>query len=166
MATDKTWTILTPEPSKNQVACIITLVGFWTRSPTGINRSSASRSGFSTCVVPCGQAQRPSSAERGWAKLVISWINKLAKFVKDGTKESTSALLHASTPSGVRSEVNSELNFPPKLRGARSRLYRRRFLQVSSKYYVVSTRWKAIDEIYKIYCWITFFCTAQSQNVY
>ena len=34
-----------------------------------------------------------------------------------------------------RSEVNIELNFPPKLRGARSRLYRRRFLQVN-------TRWK------------------------
>ena len=33
------------------------------------------------------------------------------------------------------------LNFPPKLRGARSRLYRRRFLQVN-------TRWKALAEIY------------------
>ena len=44
----------------------------------------------------------------------------------------------------LRSEVNIELNFPPKLRGARSRLYRRRFLQVN-------TRWKALDEIYKIY---------------
>ena len=41
----------------------------------------------------------------------------------------------------LRSEVNSELNFPPKLRGARSRLYRRRFLQVN-------TRWKALAEIY------------------
>ena len=30
---------------------------------------------------------------------------------------------------GVRSEVNIELNFLPKLRGARSRLYRRRILQ-------------------------------------
>ena len=40
--------------------------------------------------------------------------------------------------------MNIELNFPPKLRGARSRLYRRRFLQVN-------TRWKALDEIYKIY---------------
>ena len=28
----------------------------------------------------------------------------------------------------LRSEVNIELNFPPKLRGARSQLYRRRFL--------------------------------------
>ena len=43
--------------------------------------------------------------------------------------------------SGLRSEVNTELNFPPKLRGARSRLYRRRFLQVN-------TRWKALAEIY------------------
>ena len=41
----------------------------------------------------------------------------------------------------VRSEVNIELNFPLKLRGARSRLYRRRFLQVN-------TRWKALAEIY------------------
>ena len=40
--------------------------------------------------------------------------------------------------------MNIELNFPPKLRGARSRLYRRRFLQVN-------TRWKVLDEIYKIY---------------
>ena len=37
--------------------------------------------------------------------------------------------------------MNIELNFPPKLRGARSRLYRRRFLQVN-------TRWKALAEIY------------------
>ena len=44
----------------------------------------------------------------------------------------------------VRSEVNSELNFPPKLRGARSRLYRRRFLQVN-------TRWKALAEIYTMH---------------
>ena len=40
--------------------------------------------------------------------------------------------------------MNIELNFPPKLRGARSLLYRRRFLQVN-------IRWKALDEIYKIY---------------
>ena len=39
--------------------------------------------------------------------------------------------------------MNIELNFPPKLRGARSRLYRRRFLPVN-------TCWKALDEIYKI----------------
>ena len=38
----------------------------------------------------------------------------------------------------------NELNFAPKLRGARSRLYRRRFLQAN-------TRLKALDEIYKIY---------------
>ena len=45
---------------------------------------------------------------------------------------------------GLRSEVNIELNFPPKLRGARSRLYRRRFLQVN-------TRWKALAEIYTMH---------------
>ena len=44
---------------------------------------------------------------------------------------------------GLRTRLNIELNFPPKLRGARSRLYRRRFLQVN-------TRWKALDAIYKI----------------
>ena len=43
----------------------------------------------------------------------------------------------------LRSEVNIELNFPPKLRGARSRLYRRRFLQVN-------THFSALFEIYKI----------------
>ena len=41
----------------------------------------------------------------------------------------------------LRSEVNIELKFPPKLRGARSWLYRRRFLQLN-------TRWKALAEIY------------------
>ena len=40
--------------------------------------------------------------------------------------------------------MNIELNFPPKLRGARSRLYRSQILQVN-------IRWKALDEIYKIY---------------
>ena len=44
----------------------------------------------------------------------------------------------------LRSEVSIELNFPPKLRGARSRLYRRRFLQVK-------TRWKALAEIYTMH---------------
>ena len=39
--------------------------------------------------------------------------------------------------------MNNELNFPPKRQGARSRLYRRRFLQVN-------TRWKALAEIYNI----------------
>ena len=49
-----------------------------------------------------------------------------------------------------RSEVNSELNFPPKLPGARSRLYRRRFLQVN-------TRWKALAEIYTMHSFAPFF---------
>ena len=51
--------------------------------------------------------------------------------------------------SGLRSEVNIELNFPPKLRGARSRLYRRRFLQVN-------TRWKALAEIYTMHSFAPF----------
>ena len=50
----------------------------------------------------------------------------------------------------VRSEVNIELNFPPKLRGARSRLYRRRFLQVN-------TRWKALAEIYTMHSFAPFW---------
>ena len=49
----------------------------------------------------------------------------------------------------IRSEVNIELNFPPKLRGARSRLYRRRFLQVN-------TRWKALAEIYTMHSFAPF----------
>ena len=49
----------------------------------------------------------------------------------------------------IRSEVNIELNFPPKLRGARSRLYRRRFLQVT-------TRWKALAEIYTMHSFAPF----------
>ena len=51
--------------------------------------------------------------------------------------------------SALRSEVNIELNFPPKLRGARSRLYRRRFLQVN-------TRWKALAEIYTMHSFAPF----------
>ena len=46
--------------------------------------------------------------------------------------------------------MNSELNFNPKLRGARSRLYRRRFLQVN-------TRWKALAEIYTMHPFAPFF---------
>ena len=49
----------------------------------------------------------------------------------------------------LRSEVNIELNFPSKLRGARSRLYRRRFLQVN-------TRWKALAEIYTMHSFAPF----------
>merc|ERR1719321_1661163 len=63
----------------------------------------------------------------------------------------------------VRSEVNSELNFPPKLRGARSRLYRRRFLQVN-------TRWKALAEIYTMHSFAPFsnlnFLVKNRQNVF
>ena len=45
--------------------------------------------------------------------------------------------------------MNIELNFPPKLRGARSRLYRRRFLEVN-------TRWKALAEIYTMHSFALF----------
>ena len=50
----------------------------------------------------------------------------------------------------LMSEVNIELNFPPKLGGARSRLYRRRFLQVN-------TRWKALAEIYTMHSFAPFW---------
>ena len=59
------------------------------------------------------------------------------------------AFRDAEQPAGLRSEVNIELNFPPKLRGARSRLYRRRFLQVN-------TRWKALAEIYTMHSFAPF----------
>ena len=52
--------------------------------------------------------------------------------------------------SGLRTRLNIELNFHPKLRGARSRLYRRRFLQVN-------TRWKALAEIYTMHSFAPFF---------
>ena len=61
-----------------------------------------------------------------------------------------STLLNYPQPSSwLRSEVNIELNFPPKLRGARSRLYRRRFLQVN-------TRWKALAEINTMHSFAPF----------
>ena len=50
----------------------------------------------------------------------------------------------------MRTRLNIELNFPPKLQGARSRLYRRRFLQVR-------TRWKALAEIYTMHSFAPFF---------
>ena len=49
----------------------------------------------------------------------------------------------------VRTRLKIELNFHPKLRGARSRLYRRRFLQVN-------TRWKALAEIYTMHSFAPF----------
>ena len=46
--------------------------------------------------------------------------------------------------------MNNVESFSPKLRGARSRLYRRRFLQVN-------TRWKALAEIYTMHSFAPFF---------
>ena len=54
-----------------------------------------------------------------------------------------------STPTGAATSRDDQeaieywIEFSPKLRGARSRLYRRRFLQLN-------TRWTALDAIYKI----------------
>ena len=44
-------------------------------------------------------------------------------------------------------------NFPPKLRRARSRLYRRRFLQVNTRW---NKRWKALAEIYTMHSFAPF----------
>ena len=65
------------------------------------------------------------------------------------TKRETRRARFGSASKALRSEVNIELNFPPKLRGARSRLYRRRFLQVN-------TRWKALAEIYTMHSFAPF----------
>ena len=61
--------------------------------------------------------------------------------------------LFFSILSWLRSGLNNFFIFS-KLREARSRLYRRQILQVN-------TRWKALDEIYKIESF-TCFCTAQT----
>ena len=77
--------------------------------------------------------------------LNLQRIRSLLKFAGpstcliDATQAGGSAAVFA-----LRSEVNIELNFPPKLRGARSRLYRRGFLQVN-------TRWRALAEIYTMH---------------
>ena len=52
--------------------------------------------------------------------------------------------------SGLRTPVNNIEYFSPKLREARSRLYRRRSLQVN-------TRWKALAAIYTMHSFAPFF---------
>ena len=56
----------------------------------------------------------------------------------------------SSFASLVRTRMNNIEEFSPKRRGARSRLYRRRFLQVN-------TRWKALAEIYTMHSFAPFF---------
>ena len=51
--------------------------------------------------------------------------------------------------------MNNIEYFPPKLRGARSRLYRRRFLQVN-------IRWKALAEIYTM---LNFFVKNRQKKI-
>ena len=50
----------------------------------------------------------------------------------------------------LRTPVNNIEYFTTKLRGARSRLYRRRFLQAN-------TRWKALAEIYTMHSFVPFY---------
>ena len=49
----------------------------------------------------------------------------------------------------LMTRMNNIESFSPKLREARSRLYRRRFLQVN-------TRWKALAEIYTMHSFAPF----------
>ena len=65
------------------------------------------------------------------------------------TAKAAGSVAGKAAVAGVRSEMNIELNFPPKLRGARFQLYRRRFLQVN-------TRWKALAEIYTMHSFAPF----------
>ena len=54
-------------------------------------------------------------------------------------------------PTGTTKKANEyQIEFSPKLRGARSRLYRRRFLQID-------TRWKAFTGIYTMHSFAPFF---------
>ena len=87
--------------------------------------------------VAQGKAWRSFAAQ---ARMLFVGLHKYACFVERA--------LFAEAQ--LRSEVNIELNFPPKLRGARSRLYRRRFLQVN-------TRWKALAEIYTMHSFAPFW---------
>ena len=58
----------------------------------------------------------------------------------------------------ISKEANEySIEFSSKLRGARSRLYRRRFVQVN-------TRWKALAEIYTMHSFAPFFNLKISAN--
>ena len=86
---------------------------------------------------------RASVPEAPWAVSAdVSFANfLLARF---------RACSRARPCSCLRRRMNIELNFLPKLRGARSRLYRRRCLQVN-------TRWNALAEIYTMHSFAPFF---------
>ena len=64
---------------------------------------------------------------------------------RPASSRSRPSMVVRGVPTGTTKKANEyQIEFSPKLRGARSRLYRRRFLQVNN-------RWKALDEINKIY---------------
>ena len=56
-----------------------------------------------------------------------SWARRVRRSFEVACEEGLPRVKERHAVSDLRSEVNIELNFPPKLRGARSRLYRRRF---------------------------------------
>ena len=67
-----------------------------------------------------------------------------------GRRPPSRALRRRRRGGGAREANEACVGFSPKLRGARSRLYRRRFLQVN-------TRWKALAEIYTMHSFAPFF---------
>ena len=95
-----------------------------------------------------------SVAQFNWRKSAADLMTKEKRrrrgTEKTGRNTTTTRETDARYLQALRSEVNIELNFPPKLRGARSRLCRRRFLQVN-------TRWKALAEIYTMHSFAPFW---------
>ena len=115
--------------------------GTWVRN-TSILRWEA-RLGHALVLAPSGALLLFGGEAADGTLLADTWRSRDA-----GEALGTTWELRADGP-WIRSEVNIELNFPPKLRGARSRLYRRRFLQVNS-------RWKALAEIYTMHSFAPF----------
>ena len=96
-----------------------------------------------TARVPCRSPQLTTEFHPSSVELPSAVFNFLRRVFR------ITASVPVDAQSLLRSEVNIELNFPLKLRGARSRLYRRRFLQVN-------TRWKALAEIYTMHSFAPF----------
>ena len=63
------------------------------------------------------------------AVTALAAVAERATAAEDAAAAAAAAAGRLAIPAlaAIRSEVNIELNFAPKLRGARSRLYRRRF---------------------------------------
>ena len=98
--------------------------------------------------IHCSFASLGTRSE-SWSPRSSSWSRGTRRSTSRAWPSTPPTRAAASSRAWARSEVNIELNFPPKLRGARSRLYRRRFLQVN-------TRWKALAEIYTMHSFAPF----------